>query len=325
MLFSAARPLPEKQKKTMQKSKSVSFRTYAKINLSLDVTGVRDNGYHDVEMVMQGIDLYDEMTVRIFPAEEHKITLKTDKYYIPTDERNTAYKGAQLMLARYEGAPVEIRMDIKKNIPVAAGLAGGSSNGAGAILAANRLLGLGLDLKELCGIGAKVGADVPFSIMVMAKLQQQFGISGGMTCALATGTGEILTPKPARSLWAVLAKVPAGVSTKMVYQELDRLSGYPHPDTSGVLAAAAAGDLQGLKASMGNVLEQVTLKKFPEVAALKGQMQAVGGAGAPVMMSGSGPTVYGLFSSEAEARRAGQKLAEAVAGQRTEIFCVKTL
>lgn len=305
--------------------KSLSFRTYAKINLSLDVTGVRENGYHDVEMVMQGIHLYDEMTVRIFPSETHKITLKTDKYYIPVDARNTAYKGAQLMLERYAGPPVEVRMDIRKNIPVSAGLAGGSSNGAGALLALNRLLELGMSLEELCSLGARIGADVPFSIMIMAKQQPKLGVSGGMTCALAEGTGEILTPKPARSVWAVLAKVPAGVSTKIVYQELDRLSGYPHPDTKGVLAAAAAGDLRALKKSMGNVLENVTLKKFPEVAVLKAQLQEAAGPEAPVMMSGSGPTVYGLFAEETAARAAARRLKSVISSCQTEIFCVKTL
>ena len=155
--------------------KSLAIKNYAKINLSLDVIGKREDGYHDVKMVMHAIDLFDEMRVRLMSADEDKITLKTDKYYIPVDERNTAYKAAKLMCDKYMygKGKQEIRIDIKKNIPVAAGLAGGSANAAGVIIALNSLWELRESVQELCKTGEKIGADVPFCIMTMYGREQQ--------------------------------------------------------------------------------------------------------------------------------------------------------
>lgn len=309
--------------------KSLSCKTYAKINLSLDVTGVREDGYHEVAMVMQGIDLYDEMRVRIFPSDEHVITLKTDKYFVPTDERNTAYKAAQLMIDECGLEPMEIRIDIKKTIPVAAGLAGGSSNAAGVIMALNAMLELGLDLKRMCELGQKIGADVPFSIMTMAAVEPEFGIDGGATCALAEGIGEILTPIKPFDCWVTLAKPYISVSTPSVYKWLDELQGkYIHPDTAKVIAGVQSGSLEDVAAGMGNVLEYVTLERFPEVMKLKEKLRSCAEAAAPcvpTMMSGSGPTVYSLFNNKAAAETAATSLKNTVNNKKTAIFCVKTI
>lgn len=308
--------------------KSLSCKTYAKINLSLDVTGVRDDGYHEVAMVMQGIDLYDEMRVRVFPADEHIITLKTDKYFVPTDARNTAYKAARLMIDECGLEPMEIRIDIKKTIPVAAGLAGGSSNAAGVIMALNAMLELGLDLQKMCELGQKIGADVPFSIMTMAAVEPEMGVEGGATCALAEGIGEVLTPLKPVNFWVTLAKPPIAVSTPSVYKWLDDVGEYSHPDTKKVLEGVEAGSLETVAAGMGNVLEYVTLERFPEVMELKEQLRACAedaAPGAPTMMSGSGPTVYSLFNERDAAEAAEAALRDAVSSKKTDIFCVKTV
>lgn len=308
--------------------KSLSCKTYAKINLSLDVTGVREDGYHEVAMVMQGIDLYDEMRVRIFPSDEHVITLKTDKYFVPTDERNTAYKAAQLMIDECGLEPMEIRIDIKKTIPVAAGLAGGSSNAAGVIMALNAMLELGLDLKRMCELGQKIGADVPFSVMTMAAVEPEFGIDGGATCALAEGIGEILTPIKPFDCWVTLAKPPIAVSTPSVYKWLDEVGEYSHPDTAKVLKGVEAGSLEIVAAGMENVLEYVTLERFSEVKELKERLRACAedaAPGAPTMMSGSGPTVYSLFNDRTAAEAAEAALRDTVSSKKTDIFCVKTV
>lgn len=308
--------------------KSLACRTYAKINLSLDVTGVRDDGYHEVAMVMQGIDLYDEMRVRLFPADEHIITLKTDKYFVPTDARNTAYKAAQLMIDECGLEPMEIRIDIKKTIPVAAGLAGGSSNAAGVIMLLNAMLDLDMDLEKMCALGQKIGADVPFSIMTMAAAESELGVEGGATCALAEGIGEILTPLEPAEFWVTLAKPPIAVSTPAVYKWLDEVGEYDHPDTAGVIEGVRKGSLETVAAGMGNVLEYVTLERFPEVMTLKQQLRACAenaAPGAPTMMSGSGPTVYSLFYDRSAAEAAEAALRAAVDDKKTDIFCVKTL
>jgi 4-diphosphocytidyl-2-C-methyl-D-erythritol kinase len=303
----------------------LSFKSYAKINLSLDVKGVLENGYHEVAMVMQGINLYDEMTVRIFPAEKHIVTLKTNRYYVPTDARNTAFKAAQLIIDRYNPEPMEIRIDIKKNIPVAAGLAGGSSNAAGVLLALNSMLELGMKIDDLCELGEKIGADVPFCIMTMAAVEPAFGISGGTTCALAEGIGERLTPLPAPKFWTVLAKPHADVSTPAVYKALDAADDYPHPDTPLVIQGIRQSSLGMIKSGMANSLEAVTLRDVTEVSELKRMMQKAAGDKSPVMMSGSGPTVYALFNRKKNAKIAETLLKRMVNDKKTEIFCVKTL
>lgn len=305
--------------------KAIAFKTYAKINLSLDVTGRREDGYHDVAMVMHGINLYDNMSVRIFPAESSKITLKTDKFFVPVDERNTAYKAAKIIMDEFMTEPAEIRIDIKKNIPVAAGLAGGSSNAAGVLAALNTLLGLGLDIKELCAIGKRIGADVPFCTWTIAAAEEEFGLEGGAVCALAEGIGEVLTALPRTDMWVTLAKPPLAVSTPAVYKALDVLEEYDRPDTARVIEGVKANDINMIAEGMGNSLESVTLKDFTAVAKIKEQLAAASNGNAPTMMSGSGPTVYSLFTDMKSAKAAEEAVRCAVTRKKTEIFCVKTL
>jgi len=305
--------------------RSIAFKTYAKINISLDVTGVRDNGYHEVSMVMHGVNLYDRMSVKLLPAKEHKISIKTDKYYVPCDERNTAWKAAKLVIDEFSPDSCEIRIDIKKIIPVSAGLAGGSSNAAGVLLALNHLFELGLDIEGLCRLGVRIGADVPFCIKTMAAAEHTFGMEGGTVCALAEGIGELLSPLPHVSFWTVLVKPPAGMSTKEVYTALDALPGYEHPDTPQVIRAMTENDLIAMKASMKNVLENVTLKKLQEAASIKEKLSEIAGDEFPVMMSGSGPTIFALFDKKEMAEAAAAQIKNSVNNRKTEVFCVETL
>lgn len=311
---------------------SITLKTYAKINLSLDVTGVREDGYHLVRMVMQAVDLCDDMVIRVFGSKDPKITLKSNKYYVPTDRRNTAYKAAELMIeacrksrSSWADQPFEVRIDIGKNIPVAAGLAGGSSNAAGAIIGLNRVLDMRLKPAEMCAIGSRIGADVPFSIMSMLAAMdgpdlREGGIS---TAALAEGVGEVLTPLHPISMWTVLVKPHFSVSTKDVYQALDAIEISRHPDTEAVLRGMKTGDANAIANGMANVLEEVTLVQHPRVAEVKSIMQKH----CPdlTMMSGSGPTVYSLFSEKKAAESAYRKLQDELRGLQCSVYLAKTL
>ncbi len=305
--------------------KQISLKTYAKINISLDVTGVRDNGYHEVSMVMQAVDLSDDMTVSITPADENSIILTCSRPDIPLDIKNTAYKAAHIMAEEYlQGADkYAIQVDIKKNIPAAAGMAGGSSNAAGVLMGLNALLSLNLPMERLCALGKRIGADVPFCIMALAAADPALGVTSGSACALAEGIGEILTPLPSAHMWAVLAKPPAGVSTAAVYKALDEITDYPHPDTNQVITGIKTKDTSLIKNGMANVLENVTLRDFPEVADLKKMMSEYDDG--ITMMSGSGPTVFSLFEEEERARAAYEKVKEQLEGEDYAVFCVKTL
>lgn len=302
----------------------ITLNTYAKINLTLDVTGVREDGYHTVRMIMQSVDLHDEMNLRLIPSEETEIVLKCNKYYVPTDARNTAYKAAEKVIQQFPEAfhGKSVRIDIRKNIPVAAGLAGGSSNAAGVIVALNHLLHLGMQMKELCRIGAQIGADVPFCIMTLLA-HPRWGIEGGSTCALAEGVGDILTPLKPLRMWCLLAKAAFSVSTAEVYKGLDQLPEYPHPDTDQFLKGMKEGNLPVMQKGMGNSLEAYTLKKYPEVERIKQLMMKYNEA--MTMMSGSGPTVYSLFSGRKKAQSAFRSIQDALEKTHTEVYLVRTL
>lgn len=303
---------------------SLALKTYAKINLSLDVTGVREDGYHLVRMIMQSVDLYDEMRVRYLPSEETGIILKCNRYYVPTDSRNTAYKAAEKVMEAYPEIfrKHSVRIDIKKTIPVSAGLAGGSSNAAGVIVALNHFLDLKMDLDEMCRIGAGVGADVPFCIMTLAA-DPRWNIKGGTTCALAEGIGEELTPLKPVKMWCVLAKPKLSVSTAEAYRGLDELSGFSHPDTDRILEGLREGNFQIIQRGMGNVLENYTLMKYPEVSAVKKTMMKYNKD--MTMMSGSGPTVYSLFPGRKKALLAFQRLKEEFEDSGVSVFLARTL
>lgn len=255
---------------------------YAKINLLLDVLYRRDDGYHEVEMVMQTIGLHD--CLQIEPSDRYQ--LRTDSQQIPQDQSNLAYKAALLMAERYGLPPVSIA--IEKHIPVAAGLAGGSSDGAAVLLGLNALFKLGLSQKELEELAAQLGSDVPFCL-------------NGPT-ALATGRGErlmALTECP--KLHLVLVKPAFGVSTPSVYKNLDLTMVSAHPDLASYQEALHKQDITALMQGMGNVLEQSTFALHPAVAQIKAQMQALGGE--YTLMSGSGPTVFSIFAQKEQAER----------------------
>lgn len=272
--------------------RSLELKALAKINLGLDVLGRRENGYHDVRMVMQTIYLYDNVTLN--KTEEPGIQLKTNLPYLPVDDKNIAYKAAKMLMEEFEIEDgIEIILD--KHIPVAAGMAGGSSNAAAVLVGMNRLFELGLSQQELMDRGVKLGADVPYCIM--------------RGTVLAEGIGEILTPlAPMPKCFVLVAKPGVSVSTKTVYEKLDAHEIEDHPDIDGVIAGLNAGDLKKVAASMGNVLERVTIEDHPIIEEIKKVMKEEGALNA--MMSGSGPTVFGIFDDKTAAKRAGQKIKE---------------
>ena len=259
----------------------------AKINLALDVLGTRSNGYHDVRMVMQTVSLYDDVTIE--KGGPAGISVYCGLPYVPSDERNLAYKAAALLAEEF-GLQEGIAVSLYKRIPVAAGLAGGSSDAAAVLDGVNRLFGLGLSQEELMERGMKLGADVPYCV---AK--------GTM---LAEGLGEKLTKLPLMPDCAVvLAKPSFSLSTKKVYQALPSdPSDYDHGNVDGVLEGLEKGDLKQIASSMTNVLETVSIGLHPEIKEIREFFMRHGALGA--MMSGSGPTVFGLFASEAEAQAA---------------------
>ena len=270
----------------MKESKTIEIFAPAKINLALDVIGVRPNGYHDVRMVMQSIGLGDQVCLRTNKTEG--ITLETNLSFLPSGKGNIAYDAAELFLQK-TGIKTGVSIAIEKRIPVAAGLAGGSTDAAAVLRGLNELFETGLSEAELCEMGLKLGADVPYCIM------------GGT--ALAEGIGEILTKLPdAPHFHVLLVKPDNGVSTKEIYQKLRLDETTNHPDIGGMLQSIGAGKHIGVASKLGNVLEPVTKEMCPEIAEIERQMRSFGGEG--VLMSGSGPTVFGLFADKGRATAA---------------------
>ena len=288
--------------------KRIQLKAYGKINLSLDVLRRLENGYHEVEMVMQQILLHDDVDVKWYPdSPENTIQLSTNRPYLPRDERNLAYKAALLMKERFGGERRgNLRIDIKKRIPVAAGLAGGSSNGAAVIHALNWLWDLGLDLKELCAIGSSLGSDVPFSLMGQAMENKQLELFRdplASHCAVATGTGTELRPITGLKSHLLLTKPPIGVSTAEAYQGLD-LDRIPcRPNTEELIQGLEEKNYKKIQKNMVNVLENFTLTRYPSVMYTKNKVKNLLYNRA-VLMSGSGPTVFALCKSREEARSA---------------------
>ena len=268
----------------------IELKALGKINLGLDILGRRDNGYHDVRMVMQTVYLYDRVFLE--KRREDQIQIETNISYLPVNENNIAYKAADLLKKEFhmEGG---VRIRLEKHIPVAAGMAGGSSDAAAVLFGMNRLFGLGLSEEELKERGVKLGADVPYCIM--------------RGTVLAEGIGEILTPLPPMpKCYILIAKPPLSASTKTVYEKIDRQGIESHPDIDGILSGLSGGDINKVAASMGNVLEQVMLKEYPVLQTIKDVMIKAGALNA--MMSGSGPTVFGVFDSRSRAKAAAARL-----------------
>ena len=267
------------------------IKAYAKINLSLDVVGKRSDGYHLLEMIMQTIDLYDEITVEKI---EKDIKIKCNKSYVPTDERNLAYKAAKMFLEKYK-IKSGVEIFIKKNIPVSAGLAGGSTDAAGVLKLMNRLFEINASDEELMEMGLSLGADIPYCIK-------------GGTC-LCEGVGEVITELPRfKDKIVVLVKPPFGVSTKGVYQEFNIERSKIHPDTNKLISAIKSNDLKYVSKNMKNLLENVTLKKHKVLISIKEEMRYYGSIG--TMMSGSGPTIFALFDDMQKAQKTFEKMKE---------------
>lgn len=268
---------------------TLTRRAYAKINLGLDVVGRLENGYHEVRMIMQTIGLHDVLT---FTAAPSGIRITTDSGELSTGEDNLIYRAARLI---QEAGNVSggVAIHLEKHIPIAAGMAGGSSDAAATLLGLNELFGLGLSQERLRQLGVRIGADVPYCIM------------GGT--ALAEGIGELLTPLSAAPQCALLiAKPDIQVSTRYVYEHLDAGNAWQHPDIDGMRLAIEKGDLSGIISRLGNVLETVTIEAHPVIEQIKRAMLSAGALGS--LMSGSGPTVFGIYDSREQAQAAGDCL-----------------
>lgn len=270
----------------------LDLKAYGKINLGLDVVRRREDGYHEVRMIMQTVRVYD--AIELNRTEEEGIRLSTNLYYLPDNENNLGYRAAKLLMDEF-GIRDGVEIKMKKFIPVAAGMAGGSSDAAAVLFGINKMFGLGLSEKELMERGVRLGADVPYCIM--------------RGTALSEGIGEILTPLPPMPQCRVLIAKPAvSVSTKHVYESLNlsSLGAEVHPDIDAMRAAIENKDLSGVVSQLGNVLETVTIPENPVIQTLKDKMMEMGADGS--LMSGSGPTVFGLFTNQTAAQAAYEEL-----------------
>lgn len=272
--------------------KTFTRNAYAKVNLALDVLRRREDGYHDVCMIMQNLSLYDTLTFTMEEADTLAITLSCDKEFVPCDERNLIYKAIVLMGETYH-LTGHIHVELVKRIPVEAGMAGGSTDCAAAFHAMRELYGLDVSDQELMKLGVKLGADVPYCIMAKT--------------ALSEGIGEVLTEvAPLPDCYVVVSKPTISVSTKMVYENLHANELQHPPDVAGMIEALKQGDLSGVASRMENVLETVTTKLYPQIEEIKQSMKESGAENA--IMSGSGPTVFGLYREKAIAEQAAEKI-----------------
>ena len=283
--------------------REIKLKARAKINLGLDVVRKREDGYHEVRMIMQMINLYDKITLR--QRTEPGITVSTNLSYLPVNEDNLVYRAAKLLMDEFQVSG-GLEIVLQKYIPVAAGMAGGSSDAAAVMVGVNRMFHLGLSKKQLMERGVKIGADVPFCIM--------------RGTALAEGIGEKLTTLPAMPHCSlVIAKPKVHVSTKFVYSNLKADEITEHPDIDGQVQALRDNDLEQIVAKMGNVLETVTIPAYPVINKIKQTMIRHGAMGA--MMSGSGPTVFGVFEREEQAKEVCRLLKKE--GSAKQIYLVR--
>ena len=268
------------------------LKAYGKINLALDVVRKRPDGYHEVKMIMQTVKIYDG--IELYVTNTGKIEVETNLFFLPNNENNLVYKAAKLLMDEF-GVKKGLKIKLQKVIPVAAGMAGGSSDAASVMYGVNRLFKLGLTTQQLMERGVKIGADVPYCIM--------------RGPALSEGIGEKLTRLPAPPKTAVLvAKPPISVSTKFVYENLHLDTLERHPDVDAMVRAIEAKDLQGIADNMENVLETVTVKEYPVIEEIKQVIRENGAINA--LMSGSGPTVFGLFRNKKQAEKVKELLRE---------------
>lgn len=268
----------------------INIKARAKINISLDVLRRRDDGYHDVRMIMQTVNLYDKINLKKIKSDQ--IKLQTNLPFLPVDKRNLVYKVVQYIKEEY-AIETGVFIDLFKVIPVAAGLAGGSSDAAATIIAMNKLFDLDMTMDKMMEIGTKFGADIPYCLM--------------RGTALSEGIGEKLTPlKSFPKAYVVIAKPNISVSTAFVYNNLDVSNIKERPDTEAIIQGIEAGDLHGICRALGNVLETVTMKEYPVIERIKTFMINNGAIGA--LMSGSGPSVYGLCDDKQSAYHLAHQL-----------------
>jgi 4-diphosphocytidyl-2-C-methyl-D-erythritol kinase len=308
----------------------ITIRAYAKINLSIDVLGKRPDGYHEVLMVMQQVDLSDMVTVYWQPEgggledQPIRISLTSNLQFLPLDNRNIAYKAAESMVRRYGGGRSgRIMIHIDKRIPVAAGLAGGSANCAAVLHAMNKLWELNLDLAALMKPGMELGADVPFCLAGQAALNEALELTMDPmagTCAIASGIGEKLEKVTPLNSWVLLSKPSISLSTAQVYGGLKLQEITERPNTVELAEGLKEGNLYKISKNMTNVLENYSLKEYPTIVYTKNKIVQEGKA-YKALMSGSGPTVFGLFTSKRKGTAAFMKLK----ALNKETFLVKTL
>jgi 4-diphosphocytidyl-2-C-methyl-D-erythritol kinase len=277
--------------------KYVKERAHGKINLALDVLRRREDGYHDVRMIMQSVGIYDSVEIQLIGKtfdEKPQIDIETNLKFLPVNENNLAYKAAILLMEEFN-IYYHISIRIRKMIPVAAGMAGGSADCAAVLKGVNKMFGLGLSEEELKRRGVRLGADIPYCIM------------GGT--ALSEGVGEILTPlSPMPKCYIILAKPFVNVSTKFVYTNLKANELTYHPDIDGMITAINNNDFYGMASRLGNVLETVTEVEYPVINEIKIKLKELGAVNA--MMSGSGPTVFGLYDDKEKAKNTLKVLKE---------------
>lgn len=270
--------------------RQIILKAYAKINLGLDVLRRREDGYHDVRMIMQSVGLYDKLTLKKITKDE--ILLNSNVGSLPNNEKNLVYKAISLIKQEC-GITSGVKADLEKNIPMAAGMAGGSTDAAAALIGMNKLFDLGLSQEKLMELGVKIGADVPYCIM------------GGT--ALSEGIGEVLTQLPPMPhCYILIAKPRISVSTRFVYENLEANKLPYHPDIDGMIEAIKQDDLSGVTDRLSNVLETVTEKKYPIISQIKKAMVEAGALNS--LMSGSGPTVFGIYEDQDTAMKALDKI-----------------
>ncbi len=272
--------------------REIKLKAMAKINLGLDVVRKREDGYHEVRMIMQTIRMYDQ--IMLTEQKEPGIKVKTNVSFLPVNEDNLVYKAAKLLMDEFQ-VTSGVEIDLRKFIPTAAGMGGGSSDAAAVLVGVNRMFKLGLSKQQLMERSVAIGADVPFCVL--------------RGTALAEGIGEVLTPlPPLPKCFVLIAKPPINVSTKFVYTNLRANELTWHPDIDGQIQALWDGDLEEVCRKMGNVLENVTIPAYPIISTIKEKMLQCGAVNA--MMSGSGPTVFGIFSEREQAEKAAELLRE---------------
>lgn len=274
----------------------------AKINLSLDILGKRDDGYHEVEMIMTTIDLSDR--IELYTLEQNEIKVSLESRYVPNDERNLAYQAASVFKKKYEISE-GIHIKIDKSIPVSAGLGGGSSDAAAVLRGLNRLWTLNIPIEELAELGLTIGSDVPFCVHNVT--------------ALVKGRGEQVSELPSPPpCWVVLAKPDIGVSTRTIFQRVN-MDNIKHPNTQGIIDALYHSDFSGICDNLGNALENITINLHPEIKQIKDRMHRAGACN--VLMSGSGPTIYALVEQENKA----QRIYNSLKGFCEEVYMVRLL